>query len=362
MTDFSEASLKQIRSQIAGCVFAGALGDSLGYFVEFMRYSAIQKKFGPNGITELQLTGEKAVFSDDTQMTLFTMEGMKYGYRRALYKGLNIDNEYYVYCSYLRWAQTQGMKLGFEIPYDWPSELAKLPEINQRRAPGNTCLSALASGKMGTFTETLNDSKGCGGVMRTAPIGFLREFSEGESRAILNGAKVAAITHSHPLGFIPAGMLSDMVYRIIYGERKALKDIVLDSLGSTVKCFDNYPEIVYFEDLIKKAVLLSEGNDDDVTCIKMLGEGWVGEEALAIAIFTCLRYSGDFKKCLIAAVNHNGDSDSTGAIAGNILGAYLGEEALPREWMDKLELTEVINSLIDDFMRIISGAEASNIE
>lgn len=63
--------------------------------------------------------------------------------------------------------------------------------------------------------------------------------------------------------------------------------------------------------------------------IAQLGVGWVGEEALAISVYCALKYQDDFKEAVIAAVNRNGDSDSTGAITGNILGAYLGLSRIP---------------------------------
>lgn len=56
---------------------------------------------------------------------------------------------------------------------------------------------------------------------------------------------------------------------------------------------------------------------------------------------------------MIAAVNHSGDSDSTGAVAGNIIGAYLGMSAVPKDWMDRLELVDVMQEQIDDIMLMI---------
>ena len=94
----------------------------------------------------------------------------------------------------------------------------------------------------------------------------------------------------------------------------------------------------------------ANGLDDsavDEESVHSLGEGWVGDEALAIAIYAALRWDSDMKKCLRAAVNHRGDSDSTGAIAGNILGAYLGLEAIPKDWLADLEQTDVMEKLVD---------------
>lgn len=334
---------QMIQDKISGCVFAGALGDALGYVVEFDWYSSIKNKYGKDGIQDLLRTGEKAIISDDTQMTLFTMEGMSVETEDEVEKK--------IYLSYLKWTQTQGLNVN--LPCDWPSRLAMVPKMNCRRAPGNTCLNALTSGKMGTIQKPINNSKGCGGVMRTAPLGFTEAYGS----PLLNGAKAAAITHGHPLGWIPAGMLSDIVFKCIYGEKKPLKLIIEESLADTKAQFGEYEDMIYFEQLIRKAITLSETDceEDVVTIEKELGGGWVGEEALAIAVYCCLKYPYNIKKALIAAVNHSGDSDSTGAVAGNIIGAYLGMSAVPKDWMDRLELVDIMQEQIDDMMSMIRG-------
>lgn len=81
---------------------------------------------------------------------------------------------------------------------------------------------------------------------------------------------------------------------------------------------------------------------------EQLGEGWVAEETLAIAIYCALKYSDDFINGVVAAVNHDGDSDSTGAVTGNILGTALGFEAIPQKYLDKLELKDVILEIAED--------------
>ena len=78
---------QMIQDKISGCVFAGALGDALGYVVEFDLYSSIKNKYGKDGIQDLRT--EKAIISDDTQMTLFTMEGMSVGTEDEVEKNLS---------------------------------------------------------------------------------------------------------------------------------------------------------------------------------------------------------------------------------------------------------------------------------
>lgn len=331
-----------LRDRIKGCLMAGAIGDALGYEIEFISWNSIRKEFGEKGITDLVLDGDKARFSDDTQMTLFTNEGMIFGLWRSAERGISAEIEYYIYQAYLCWLRTQGYEKRKKEPLEplWApvSELLQEPGMNKLRAPGNTCLSALCSERMGTIEKPINNSKGCGGVMRTAPLGFMGCWG----KPVVTGAKAAAITHGHPGGWLPAGMLSDMVYRMIYGPDKPLTDVVDDSLNKVLELWDDYPETNAFVAMIRNAVRLADTDIPDVDAIHSIGGGWVGDEALAIAIFSCLRHPDNIREALISAVNHSGDSDSTGAIAGNILGTYLGYQAIPEEWIARIEMKDLI--------------------
>ena len=202
---------------------------------------------------------------------------------------------------------------------------------------------------MGTLGEPINHSKGCGGVMRAAPVGFVGPFGRRyddcpEDAAVWQGAKVAAITHGHPLGYMPAGMLAEIIRLVVLMDGACLEEIVLAALDRTLRLLgrDEAHASRVMERIIRQAVTLSREDMPDHAAIAALGEGWVGEEALAIAIYCVLKHPDDLPACLCAAVNHSGDSDSTGAIAGNILGARLGSGALAREWVDPLDTLEGI--------------------
>jgi ADP-ribosylglycohydrolase len=75
----------------------------------------------------------------------------------------------------------------------------------------------------------------------------------------------------------------------------------------------------------------------------------VAEEALAISLYCALR-AHHLEEGIITAVNITGDSDSTGAIAGNLLGAIHGARAIPQRWLDTLELREVIETVARDLV------------
>jgi ADP-ribosylglycohydrolase len=329
--------MKRNQEHYRGCLIGGAIGDAFGSAVEFLSINTIREEYGEAGITDLvSAKSGLAEITDDTQMTLFTAEGIL----RADSSGQGKSIEQVtlsVYHAYLRWLVTQGYPKFEEYAWIYDGWLLEIKELHHRRAPGNTCLSALLSKARGTFEKPLNNSKGCGGVMRVAPAGLVypKELS------FKMGAEFAVITHGHPSGYLSAGALAYIIAAIVEGN--SLEEAVAGTLA-VLKDYDGHEECAV---ILKKAIELAGSDLADSEAIKILGDGWVGEEALAIAVFCALKHSGDFRKAIIASVNHSGDSDSTGAITGNILGAHLGLSSIPEEWDQKLEIREVIVQIAD---------------
>lgn len=331
-----------------GCLIGGAAGDALGYAVEFLEDTAIFQKYGAQGITEYDLTAGVAQISDDTQMTLFTANGLLLGTVHDAAPETMVNTLSNIAQCYLDWLKTQtAEKHGWKKPaYAW---LGNVPAMNHDRAPGLTCINALTQGKLGTTAEPKNNSKGCGGVMRIAPIGL---YFAGADHSVFDadrlGAEAAALTHGHALGYLPAAALVHIVHIAAHQPEATLLFAVEDAMSALSKLF---PETEYLNDLLalmQKAIALSKQSGNDLDAIRTLGEGWVAEETLAIAIYCALKYQNDFDKALIAAVNHSGDSDSTGAVTGNILGAYLGLSGIPQKYLEHLELRHVILEIADD--------------
>lgn len=304
-------------TQFRGCLLGLAIGDALGAPVEFDKLTDIRARFGPYGITDLvPWHGLPAgSYTDDTQMTLATIHGMLAAH--AAGKPLAGNGwATAVYRSYLEWLATQ----------DDPA---------QRRAPGNTCLSALRSGKMGTLGATPNYSKGCGGVMRTAPVGLAFRGAE----AFRHGAEYAVITHGHPSGYLSAGFMAELIGHLL--DRLSL-DEGLDRSSETLRIYAGHEETL--AKVVQARALAENGTPID-PAIRDIGEGWVGEEALGVAIFCALRFPDDYRAAVIAGANHDGDVDSTASMAGAILGTIHGAEAIPAQWIDKIENRQEIESL-----------------
>ena len=353
------------RDRIRGSLMAGAAGDALGYAVEFMSRGSILAKYGLRGIAKFNLTREgKALISDDTQMTLFTACGMLMGVTRGYTRGIGGRPEKYVDKAYLDWYYTQTGK-NSRPSVTW---LRDLPELAHRRAPGNTCLSACESLFQGK--EVHNNSKGCGGIMRVAPMALLMAGYWARGKCPYHvfemdeaGAEVAAVTHKHPLAFLPAAMLTHLIFRVISMEEAEVKARItnialetIEALGYIYKGeYEEHKRI--FTNLTLTALSLAANDKSDADNIRLLGEGWTGEEAWAIALYCTVRHIDSIEDALIAAVNHDGDSDSTGAICGNIMGAIYGYEAIKRmnlfcpqghDFEQTLELSNIILALADD--------------
>lgn len=349
---------------VRGSLIGGAAGDALGYAVEFLREDELFRNYGPKGITEYKKDRQsgKALISDDTQMTLFTACGVLAAQTRLAMHGIGGHPTEYVAEAYKDWLKTQTSSFkkvnASASRTDRHSWLLDVPELYSCRAPGNTCLSALSdycSGKRGygTLAHPCNNSKGCGGIMRVAPLALAYRSGENYHGSLeelgKTGAEIAAITHGHPLGYMPAAVLVHIINRILTDRKHmSLKEIILEARDTAAKIFRRSPYLRKMTEIIDLAVRLSENNKRDIENIHALGEGWVAEETLGIALYCALKYQDDFSKGIIAAVNHNGDSDSTGAVTGNILGALIGCSGIDEKWKKDLELSDVILEIAGD--------------
>ena len=344
-TEKKNMTNKKTTEHFKGCILGGAIGDSLGAAIEFMSIDQIRSSYGDQGLTDYSKAyGRNGAITDDTQMTLFTAEGLILSKVRQEYEGDKgvVDAGYH---ALLRWLYTQETNLQDNLIQKHGTcsivdgVLTGHQELFSLRAPGNSCLSSLKSGKMGTVADLINNSKGCGGVMRMAPVGLAYDDSE---KAFYFGCNFAAITHGHPTGYLAAGTFAALISLIISGE--SLTESIEDSV-LILKSHKNHEEtltaIGNVLDIVGKHTPVPE-------VIGNIGAGWIAEEALAISLYCSLTAAEDFKKGVLLAVNHSGDSDSTGSITGNILGAMYGFDIIPEKWLAELELKELIEETAGD--------------
>ncbi len=350
-------------SRVRGSLLGGAIGDQLGAGVEFDSIDRICELYGPAGVTGFvpAYGREEGRFTDDTQMTLFVAEGLIRADNQAWKLG-ECDPLVPLTDAHLRWLHTQGVPAegengveakGFgKVVSGW---LIQQPELHHQRAPGNSCLLGLKALPRDPLVPARNGSKGCGGVMRVAPVGlaFPIDWNPFEM-----AADFAGLTHGHPTGRLAAGVQATLVSELCAG---APLRAAISSAVAELSEWEGGEETLA---AIEKAVRLA-GECRETDAIPgpekieaALGGGWVAEEALAVALF-CALLAEDavragssplegYRRGVLVAVNHSGDTDSTGAICGNLLGARFGEECLPAEWLADLEARELIEAVAAD--------------
>lgn len=346
-----------IQDKCQGSLIGGAIGDAFGYPVEFVNsFEEIRAKYGDEGIIEYDksypwledyLRHYKALFSDDTQMTLYTAEGIIEATKNGRPLMPTICN------AYIAW---YGPQIGKKVRISYDSKLAKIEELNQRRAPGNTCLSSLNLIYGGN--EPHNASKGCGGIMRIAPIGIYgATHGWGLEETGRIAGEAAELTHQHKMSTFASAVQAMIIQQCILTDEPMTVDIfkaiVEAALSKLPEIYTGHETLLEdFTKLIHKAIRLEDSLLQDWEIIENgLGGGWVAEEILAISIFSVLRHIDDFKGSMICAANHGGDSDSTGAVAGNIIGAILGYDAIPNEFIRSLQLHDLIVNLADELIK-----------
>lgn len=332
-------------------MLGGAVGDALGAPVEFLSTAQIEGRFGAAGVRDFEPArfddaSGVGLVTDDTQMTMFTIEGLIRARTRGADRGI-VSVPSVVGRAYLRWYATQTVErpIGAMLAELGGGWLARETWLYSQRAPGTTCLDSLrlrAEGDDGEM-ESGNDSEGCGAVMRSAPFGWLS--------ADLNliwdiAVESAAYTHGHANAQDPAGALAALVALLLRGEslEKAVEQMVRFADASS-----GNEDLI---DLLQAAQMQARAAEPSVRALESLGEGWTGHEALAIAVYAALSWPEPQQvlEALSLAVSHGGDSDSTGSICGNILGALHGEHFMPAHLVYRLEGRQTMLTLVDDFL------------
>lgn len=334
-----QAGPKDRRTELVrASLLGGAIGDALGAEIEFWSLHDILDRFSDGVDDMLAHQGRIGAITDDTQMTLFTAEGLLRAQNRFFEKGICYPPGV-VHHALLRWFVTQGGTPRFQVDV---TGLVADQRLHVRRAPGKTCMSSLgAAGHFGEVAQ--NRSKGCGTIMRVAPIALMAGY-RGDRREL--AVETSTLTHGHPTGQEAAAAWAMILSDVLEGE--GLHEAALAALGK----FGG-------ETAASIAAALSAPGDGTAQTVEALGGGWVAEEALSIALYAALN-SDSFEEGLRIAVTHSGDSDSTGAIAGNLLGLLYPDETMSHLWRREIECADLICRLAGDLAN--DGADTIDID
>ncbi|MEV6175369.1 ADP-ribosylglycohydrolase family protein [Streptomyces sp. NPDC051954] len=307
-----------------------ALGDALGFPTEFNDVPSILAKFGPWREMELPTP---AIVTDDTQMTLALGKGLRAAMDRGVLEPSGMAES--VRREFIAWNRS--------------------PENN--RAPGATCIRAcgLLEGD-GPWQEASQiDSKGCGANMRVAPLGLISGLSD-EQRA--GAAQLqSALTHGHPTALAASDLTAHAVRLLAQGaeptglvgllrsyalenrttyHHRWLDDLWTRSQDPSAEQFmmRGWDECLAILDRLQDALRTVSPETDP--CLAT-GAGWIAEEALATGLLCFLLFVDEPLTALRRAACTSGDSDSIACLTGAFAGAYLGSDAWPTEWADRIE-------------------------
>ena len=309
--------MRKDKDHFRGCLLGGATGDAKGYD---------------------ERDGEKDLISDNTQLSIFSVDGIIWADIRAKRKGIYA----YVPClfySYQKWYYTQtGGLSDKDYGFILDGEILNYDELFARRGEGVTSLNALASSiknSYGTIENRINNLNRPGCVIRTAPIGL--HFADDPDMAFRIGCESAALTHGHTQAIMSAGYMSALIAFLAQG--KSLDKAVEAALAKLDE--SELPDTLPGE-LIRRAIDLSGTVKSPRKAIEAIGEGWIAPETAAIATYLAGRFVNDFEAAIDAATDFDGNSDSVAPAVGNIVGLIVGSLEIPAKWIIDLELASLV--------------------
>ncbi len=312
-------------------LIGGALGDAFGQGVARDSLEAIQRRHGPAGLREPEWRQGFLIVTDETQLTLFTLEGLTRAMQgpnqseHDLLAGLRL--------SYLDWLASQGEG---DAGGDHATRLLKHAALHVRRGPGATCVQALRAGG-GSPERPANDSRESGGALRATPVAFMPGMNA--ERVFRLGARAAALTHGHPAGYLPAGILAAAVHGVLEG--KPLQTAMIHA-GDQARATGQHAAVLSG---LRAAV------DASIQPFRRVLPACLGREreaGVALNIgFYAASLSQDLREVLGIAANQDGDSDVAASVAGQLFGAQHGIESLPHAWVRRLDVFDAVCDLAD---------------
>lgn len=335
------------RSSYRGSLLGMAVGDAMGYTVDSRSWQEIREDYGPNGLLGYDLVNGYADVTSYTQIAAFACNGLLLGMTRGQMLGKMAPFVKYIELSSREWMLSQRPWGRPGRAYCW---LLRKAELCRRHCMDTRMLDTLNRQRIGTMETPINNFPGPGGITAAVGVGLFFGKKRLEQQEIDRlGAEAVALTHGSPTAFLSGAVLAHVLSRLIGNPQAPLKQLFLQAAEAVKEQFGHqYSQAFEIATLVRHAVTYAESPSlSQPEVMERLGCD-TAAQVLAGAVYACLVSGGDFDSAMIAAVNHSGRSAAVGALTGAILGAKLGEEALPDFYIECLEPAEVLRELADD--------------
>ena len=344
------------KSAYRGCLLGLAVGDAMGYTVDSKTWAEIREDYGPNGLLGYDLVNGYAEVSSHTQIAAFTCNGLLLGITRGQVYGKMAPYVMYAGLGQQEWAMGQRR-------YDQPTRnhcwVFRSPELRRRHCTDTRMVETLnrglngVRGKLGTMEMPINHRDTPASISSAIAAGLFADPNRMKQPEIDRlGAECVALTHGDPLAFLPGAVVAHLISRCLRDHETPLRTLVEEALKALDDQFGReYRQAGQVINCVRTALkYVDDFSVFPVDAMEKL-KCDTGADVLAGAIYAALIYERDFDSAMIVAANHSGRSAAVACVAGAILGARCGEEALPEFYMEGLEVAETLLELADDLIQ-----------
>lgn len=339
--------MAQRLSAYRGCLLGLAVGDAMGYAVDVKNLEEIHRDYGPNGLLGYDLVNGYADVTSHTQLAAFVANGLLIGATRGQLRGQMGPFIQYVALAEREWSWIQHARKLPERPGCW---ISQVPELRRRHCMDTRMLDTLSKQTLGTPEEPINHFTTCGAITTAIPVGLFFHPDRMKVRELGHlGAETVALTHGDPLAFLTGAVLSFIIAGIVHDEQTSLSGHFLQAANAVAGQFGReYPDAVALQSALHHIIDLAEKGETAPNQVMEQLRCDTCEQILCGAVYAALSCGEDFDTAMITAVNHSGRSAAVAALTGAILGARLGEEALPEFYLESLEPVEALRTLAGD--------------
>ena len=335
-------------STYKGCLLGLAAGDAMGYPVDSSNLEQIREDFGPQGLMGYDMRNDHADVTSYTQIAAFSANGILLGLTRGKLYGKRAPLVKYIGLALREWGRSQH----YTDPVPDFCWLSRQPALKRRRCMDTWMLNVLERKELGTPVAPTSQSNHPAALTAVIPL-TLVQAGHGISQEELDlmGAETVAMTHGNPDAFLAGAMLTHLLSRVLEEPALSWEELVPDTCDAIQIQFGRYyPQTGGLLELMHMALLMAKEPVSSMDAMERLSCR-TASEVLAGAVYACATCGEDFDTAMIAAVNHSGRSSAVGAIAGALLGAKLGMEAVPEFYLESLEPVSLLQELACDLVQ-----------